>query len=109
MLKSIIATNTEADVVVIKNKEVPNNCMERFKDGTFVIKELDVVDPFIGIQTQYPSLLQHLMNRLDIFSLTEYKRIAIFEPYTHILYNMDEIFACGYFCGVDQQPIVILF
>lgn len=108
LLNSILSTNTNADVLLVTSKNINNSCLRNFLSMKIYIKAVDMIDPFNGQKLTYPPHFQHHLNRLVLFNFLQYDRIVYFEPYTLVLYNMDIIFTCGYFCAVDQQPLVIL-
>lgn len=60
--------------------------------------------------TDHRAQLLHMRNKLVIWddpALAKLKRVAYLDPENLVLRNLDEIFACGQFCAVDNSQAVV--
>lgn len=60
--------------------------------------------------TDHRAQLLHMRNKLVVWDdpvLAKLKRVAYLDPENLVLRNLDEIFACGMFCAVDNGQAVV--
>eukprot|EP01088_Endostelium_zonatum_P016409 TRINITY_DN441_c0_g5_i1.p1 TRINITY_DN441_c0_g5~~TRINITY_DN441_c0_g5_i1.p1 ORF type:complete len:426 (-),score=80.67 TRINITY_DN441_c0_g5_i1:69-1226(-) len=104
MIQSLKLSRTEADIIVLASETVTQATRETFMDdGAQIISVNNVQNPY---KLQQPRFINTL-NKLHLWNLTQYERIIYMDADTIAVWkngNLDELFECGSFCVVYQNP-----
>ena len=102
LMQSIKDTNTVADRVVLTAKGTRTRYIKGFEDDGVVVKPVDNID------SPWTETLQRFafsLNKLKIWSLTQYERVIFLDADVIVLQQADFLFRCGKFCAVFFNPI----
>eukprot|EP00756_Hemistasia_phaeocysticola_P060057 Hpha_TRINITY_DN3729_c0_g1::TRINITY_DN3729_c0_g1_i1::g.23805::m.23805 len=103
LMESIRQSGTEADRVVLVGPGTKPKYMQGFrKDGCSVRHIENVPSPW-GSKT--PKRFLFALNKLAVWTLTEYKRVIYLDADVIVLQPADFLFQCGHFCAVFMNPI----
>eukprot|EP00897_Mesotaenium_endlicherianum_P000651 jgi/Mesen1/10587/ME000085S09925 len=98
MLKTLVRTKPEANIVVFISKTCPEHYKEIYAgDGLRVL-------PVDNMRNPYKERFTHALNKLLAWRLEEYNRVVMLDVDNVFLRNADELFQCGEFCAVFVNP-----
>eukprot|EP00897_Mesotaenium_endlicherianum_P007140 jgi/Mesen1/6454/ME000033S05734 len=104
MLKTLMKTKPNADVLVFISKTCPDHWTEIYvDDGVRVVLVDDIHNPYKD-QPKYNKRFLSALNKLYAWGLEEYDRVVMLDVDNMVLRNSDELFQCGDFCAVFVDP-----
>eukprot|EP00850_Spirogloea_muscicola_P002750 SM000010S04388 [mRNA] locus=s10:1206930:1209714:- [translate_table: standard] len=106
LLQSIARKEPVADLVVIASNNCPEEWLQSYLDDGFKVKLVDDIPNPYKDQAKFNTRFIHALNKLYVWSLTEYQRVVMLDADNLFLLNTDELFQCGEFCAVFINPCV---
>lgn len=104
-------TGTPHDVVVMCADNVRDSSKQYLADlGAIILPVQNIENPFHSggskSDKKYKKRFLFALNKLHLWSLTQYERVIYLDSDNiAISKNMDELFLCGHFCAVYQNPM----
>ncbi|KAK8812288.1 hypothetical protein WA158_007522 [Blastocystis sp. Blastoise] len=107
-IQSLIQSKTDADILILISSNVRQSTIHSFQNlGCKLILINNIENPYKTDKNRrntYKSHFEYTLNKLYIWSLTDYKRIIYMDADNIILHNIDILFQCGHFCAVFMNP-----
>jgi hypothetical protein len=109
VIRSILETGTQQDVVVVCATNVRESTIEQFKREGAIIKMVpNIPNPYKGEQQfrrSYKARFEFTFNKLYMWNLLEYERVIYNDADNLITRNIDELFLCGHYCVTYFNPL----
>ena len=94
--QSLRESGTNIEYVCLCTPDVPESTREVLKKDGWVVKVIQLMDPG-------EARFDGTFNKMQIWTLTEYRRIVWIDADAIVLQNIDHLFRCGDFCAVYRH------
>ncbi len=107
MIRSLRRLHVEADLIVIASVDMPLRWVHSLEqeDGARVFRVENMNNPYKD-QQNFDKRFKLTLNKLYAWSLMDYDRVVMLDADNLFLQKTDELFQCGQFCAVFNNPCI---
>lgn len=98
---SLLTSKTKHDMVALVTEQVSEGQLSQLSKAGWINKRVKAIK---NHNPTHASRLDYIFSKLQVFSLTEYKRVIYLDADTMVTTNIDELCSCsGKFCAVVRN------
>ena len=107
-IESLLASKTKNDIVILLSKNVRQTTIDQFSKKGCKLRFIDNIEnPYKNEKERrnsYKSHFEFTLNKIYLWSLTDYESIIYMDADNIVLHNIDSLFSCHDVCVVYMNP-----